>query len=165
MLLKFSSDTLLGRTSNDFRSVLRILAKIMLRILNYNERDGANIYWISTMCQTLRGFVYFLTYLHTNPVKYIFDNISPIILEKAMATHSSTLSWKIPWTEEPGGLLSMGLHRVGHDWSDLQQQQQPHDSAAFASEVIWPISLSGLNFFLRFIGVCLVYNAVLFSGV
>ena len=37
------------------------------------------------------------------------------ILEKAMATHSSTLAWKIPWTEEPGGLQSMGSHRVGHD--------------------------------------------------
>ena len=36
-------------------------------------------------------------------------------LEKAMATHSSTLAWKIPWTEEPGGLQSMGLQRVGHD--------------------------------------------------
>ena len=36
-----------------------------------------------------------------------------------MATHSSTLAWKIPWTEEPGGLPSMGSHRVGHDWSDL----------------------------------------------
>ena len=40
-------------------------------------------------------------------------------MEKAMAPHSSTSSWKIPWTEEPGGLPSMGLHRVGHDWSDL----------------------------------------------
>ena len=37
------------------------------------------------------------------------------ILEKAMATHSSTLAWKIPWVEEPGGLQSMGLLRVGHD--------------------------------------------------
>ena len=36
--------------------------------------------------------------------------------EKAMAPHSSTLAWKIPWTEEPGGLQSMGLRRVGHDW-------------------------------------------------
>ena len=35
--------------------------------------------------------------------------------EKAMATHSSTLAWKIPWTEEPGGLLPMGSYRVGHD--------------------------------------------------
>ena len=36
-------------------------------------------------------------------------------LEKEMATHSSTLSWKILWTEEPGGLQSMGLQRVGQD--------------------------------------------------
>ena len=35
--------------------------------------------------------------------------------EKEMATHSSTLAWKIPWTEEPGSLQSMGLQRVGHD--------------------------------------------------
>ena len=34
--------------------------------------------------------------------------------EKAMAPHSSTLAWNIPWTEEPGGLQSMGLQRVGH---------------------------------------------------
>ena len=39
--------------------------------------------------------------------------------EKAMAPHSSTLAWKIPWTEEPGGLQSMGSRRVGNDWSDL----------------------------------------------
>ena len=37
------------------------------------------------------------------------------VLEKEMATHSSTLAWKIPWTEGPGGLQSMGLLRVGHD--------------------------------------------------
>ena len=36
-------------------------------------------------------------------------------LEKAMATHSSTLAWKIPWMEEPGGLQSTGSRRVGHD--------------------------------------------------
>ena len=35
--------------------------------------------------------------------------------EKAMAPHSSTLAWKIPWTQEPGGLQSMGSLRVGHD--------------------------------------------------
>ena len=40
-------------------------------------------------------------------------------LEKAMATHSSVLAWKIPGAAEPGGLLSMGSHRVWHDWSDL----------------------------------------------
>ena len=40
-------------------------------------------------------------------------------MDKAMATHSSVLAWRIPGMAEPGGLLSMGLHRVGHDWSDL----------------------------------------------
>ena len=40
-------------------------------------------------------------------------------LEKEMATHSSILAWRTPGTGEPGHLLSMGLHRVGHDWSDL----------------------------------------------
>ena len=41
-------------------------------------------------------------------------------LEKEMATHSSILVWRIPWTEEPGGLQSMGLQRVGHDWAHTQ---------------------------------------------
>ena len=41
------------------------------------------------------------------------------LLEKAMAPHSSILAGRIPWMEEPGGLLSMGSHRVRHDWSDL----------------------------------------------
>ena len=40
-------------------------------------------------------------------------------LEEGMATQSSILAWRIPWTEEPGGLQSMGSHRVGHDWSNL----------------------------------------------
>ena len=46
------------------------------------------------------------------PVMYKF-------LEEEMAAHSSVLAWRIPGTGEPGGLLSMGSHRVGHDWSDL----------------------------------------------
>ena len=40
-------------------------------------------------------------------------------LEKEMATHPSVLAWRIPGTGEPGGLPSMGSHRVGHDWSNL----------------------------------------------
>ena len=41
--------------------------------------------------------------------------LSPSVSEKAMAPHSNTLAWKIPWTEEPGRLQSMGLLRVRHD--------------------------------------------------
>ena len=40
-------------------------------------------------------------------------------LQKGMATHSRILAWRIPWTEEPGGLQSTGLRRAGHDWSYL----------------------------------------------
>ena len=43
-------------------------------------------------------------------------------LEKEMATQSSILAWEIPWTEEPGGLLSMGCKRVGQDLATKQQQ-------------------------------------------
>ena len=41
--------------------------------------------------------------------------VGKIPLEKEMVTHSSTLAWEIPWTEEPGGIQSMGSQRVGHD--------------------------------------------------
>ena len=40
-------------------------------------------------------------------------------MEEEMATHSSVLAWRIPGMMGPGGLPSMGLHRVGHDWSDF----------------------------------------------
>ena len=42
-----------------------------------------------------------------------------IYVEKEMATHSSILAWRIPWTEEPSGLQSMGSQRVGHDWATI----------------------------------------------
>ena len=48
-----------------------------------------------------------------------------------MATHSSVLAWRVPGTGEPDGLPSMGSHRVGHDWSDLEAvavQVQRHQS-------------------------------------
>ena len=51
-----------------------------------------------------------------NNLRYADDNsLMAESAEKAMAPHSSTLAWKIPWMEEPGGLQSMGLRRVRHD--------------------------------------------------
>ena len=47
--------------------------------------------------------------------------------QKGMATHSSILAWRIPWTEEPGGLQSMGSQRVGHDWL---AHTHPHGKAS-----------------------------------
>ena len=60
---------------------------------------------------------------YRQPEKYCIQPTA----EKEMATHYSILAWRIPGTEEPGGLPSMGSHRVGHDWSDL---------AAAAAELI-----------------------------
>ena len=51
-------------------------------------------------------------------------------LEEGMVTHSSILAWRIPWTEEPGGLQSMGLQRVRHDWSDLACTQKGEDTVS-----------------------------------
>ena len=50
-------------------------------------------------------------------------------LEKEMATHSSILVWRIPWTEEPSGLQSMGLRRVGQDWMTNTFAFTPGDQA------------------------------------
>ena len=55
-------------------------------------------------------------------------------LEKEMATHSNVLAWRIPGTVEPGGLPSMGSHRVWHDWSDLA-------AAAAAEYIKWHESI------------------------
>ena len=54
--------------------------------------------------------------------------------EKAMAPHSSVRAWRIPGMGEPGGLLSMGSHRVGHDWSD---------SAAAVKAMVFPVVMYG----------------------
>ena len=68
-------------------------------------------------------------------------------LEKEMAAHSSVLAWRIPGMGKPGGLPSMGSHRVGHDWSDL---------AAAAAE---PFT----NGVIQYIYFCLFYLALLFG--
>ena len=66
-------------------------------------------------------YTYIYIYIHTHIYTYMYISVYMYIqlLEKAMAPHSSTLAWKIPWTEEPGRLQSMGLLRVGHDWATL----------------------------------------------
>ena len=61
-------------------------------------------------------------------------------LEKEMATYSSIFAWRILWTEEPGGLLSMALHRVGHDWSDLAcVNALEKEMATHSSTLAWRI--------------------------
>ena len=50
-----------------------------------------------------------------NQISTLITLILPIVMKKAMAPHSNALAWKIPWTEDPGRLQSMGSQRVGHD--------------------------------------------------
>ena len=60
--------------------------------------------------------------------------------KKAMATHSGTLAWKIPWTEESGRLQSMGSHKVRHDWSDLAcMHALEKEMATHSSSLTWRI--------------------------
>ena len=78
-------------------------------------------------------------------------------LEKEMATHSSVLAWRIPGTAEPGGLPSMGSHRIGCDWSNLVV-------AAAASQLFHsPLSLSSRGFLvpLRSLPIRVVSSAYL----
>ena len=79
-----------------------------------SSKDNPKIFYI---CSVLRAFlvaqlVKNMTAIQETPVQFL-GREDP--LEKGMATHSSILAWSIPWTEEPGGLQSMGLQRVGHD--------------------------------------------------
>ena len=63
------------------------------------------------------------------------------LLEEGTTTHSSILVWRIPWTEEPGGLQSIGSHRVGHHWSNLACKHP--FSWKFALNLLdWPVASS-----------------------
>ena len=73
-----------------------------------NPMDGG------AWCTAVHGVTKSWTWLSGFPFTFHYH-----ALEKEMATHSSVLAWRIPGTGEPGGLPSMGSHRVGHDWSNL----------------------------------------------
>ena len=61
------------------------------------------------------SLLFFFFFLLKDYLQLVFRGTITILLEKEMATHSSVLAWRIPWTEKPGRLQSMGSHRVGHD--------------------------------------------------
>ena len=71
----------------------------------------------------------------------VFFSLLVYFSEKAVATHSSTLAWKIPWTEEPGRLQSMGSLRVGHNWAtslftfQYSCLENPRDRGAWCPDI------------------------------
>ena len=75
------------------------------------------IQWFRIEKQHYYFFLYYIYFLSQQIQKCLC--LLSDMLEKEMATHSSVLAWRIPGTEESGGLPSMGSHRVGHDGSDL----------------------------------------------
>ena len=90
-------------------------------VLTMNIQDWFPLGWTGWISLQSKGLSrvfsnhssYTRTYIYTDWELLTLLVLSP---EKAMATHSSTLTYKIPWTEEPGRLQSMGSLRVGHDW-------------------------------------------------
>jgi len=84
-------------------------------------------------------------------------------LEKEMATHSSVLAWRIPGTGEPGGLPSMGLHRVGHDWSDLEAVVVLHYSLYIDSFISYRSLLNLSCIFSILVSRLFICNSTSFS--
>ena len=79
------------------------------------EEGNGNSLWYSYLEKSMdRGAWWATIHGVTKNRTRLSDFTSYIYMEKAMATHSSTVAWKIPWTEEPGRLQSMGSRRVGH---------------------------------------------------
>ena len=82
------------------------------------EEERTNVFFSSTFLSLSHIKLFFslsLELMITQQTTQFINSILRIISEKAMAPHSSTLAWKIPWTEEPGRLQSMRLLRAGHD--------------------------------------------------
>ena len=73
-------------------------------------------------------------------------------LEEDMATQSSILAWRIPWSEEPGGLWSVGSQRVGHDWSNLARMHTyilRMPPASHRKKNLFPVDIIGVFFRLH----------------
>ena len=119
----------------------KLIVWIKLKTHTHTD-DHSSMHWKESK-NRIKMFLLFLFYFH-----YSFDRTSLVTrtvkhlptmqetgvqslgqedpLEKEMAPHSSTLAWKIPWTEEPGGLQSMWSQRVGYDWATSLSLWQRH---------------------------------------
>jgi len=98
--------------------LLENIFKGYLAIRSINSRqDNINLLPRKEVYFFLKEAFFVLRMLTQSSIKFtICSSFIWVQLGKAMAPHSSTLAWKIPWTEEPGRLQSVGSLRVGHDW-------------------------------------------------
>ena len=98
---------------------------------------------------SLVGIHTFVLYICVSISALQIGSSIPFFSEKTMAPHSSTLAWRIPGAAEPGGLPSVGSHRVGHDWSDLAAAAAYHFSRFHGYGLIYNICSSLFDFFLH----------------
>ena len=99
-----------------FRHLEGILPGVLLCCSACQAHRGApldGVLLCRLVCQALKGAPLVGSYSVVQWVRFLMGQ--PLYSEKAMAPHSSNLAWKIPWTEDPGRLQSMGSRRVGHD--------------------------------------------------
>ena len=94
---------------------LCFLLSSLFKISFYRKGQQTIAHRPNLACCGSHLFMYYLGLLsyYNSRIEWLHQETT----EKAMAPHSSTLAWKIPWMEEPGGLQSMGSLRVGHDWA------------------------------------------------
>ena len=101
-------------------SLIKMIEMCRKKVRKVNRWDGLQGNRQNRLRKTTWGRyfeleMYHPKWFHIGKMAYSYVPKCPY-QEKAVATHSSTLAWKIPWTEEPDGLQSMGSQRVGHDW-------------------------------------------------
>ena len=100
-----------SRVNYDLINIKSLRTFLLTRdIKKYINSNTALIFRNAFLCRKILSNHF---YLHC----FLFVAFWAHILEKEMATHSSTLAWRIPWTEEPGGLQSVGSKRVRHDFT------------------------------------------------
>ena len=88
--------------------LFRSLSEFLTLLYQPTKKGIKVVYWTSLVAQMVKN-------LPTVRETWVLSMGQEDPLEKGMASHSSILAWRIPWTEEPGGLQSMRLQRVGHD--------------------------------------------------
>ena len=96
--------------------LLDVTVGCFIMLITFNVENNINWGWEKDLIFS----VDLVAHISKNPLEkketWVLSLVPEDPLEKGMATHSSILAWRIPWTEEPGGLQSMGSQRVVHDW-------------------------------------------------